>query len=176
MIYTFSSNFFRSHHERITPPIGYAEYYEGDSGLIIYRDYLNSREWRTAQDPEGNLYFYNEDNESFWNLPKLDKIEKSGHCLILDDDEGPNAKWSAAYIIIHDVHFFSGYQSFRSTSRKACDKRIFCVDLYQISVTREDKSEVLSIIGPNLKTFQLQWDEYFHEWPLELSGRSKNIK
>ena len=62
------SNFFlRS--KRIVVPVGYAEHYEKDSGLIVYLDHLHSTEWRTAQDSEGRLYFYNQDDLSVWTLP-----------------------------------------------------------------------------------------------------------
>ena len=50
-------------------PVGYAEFYEKDSGLIVYLDHLHSTEWQTAQDPEGRLYFYNQDDVSVWTLP-----------------------------------------------------------------------------------------------------------
>ena len=32
-------------------------------------DHLHSTEWRTAQDSEGRLYFYNQDDLSVWTLP-----------------------------------------------------------------------------------------------------------
>ena len=37
--------------------------------MIVYLDHLHSTEWRTAQDSEGRLYFYNQDDLSVWTLP-----------------------------------------------------------------------------------------------------------
>ena len=53
------------------------------------------KEWRTAQDYEGKLYFYDENNESVWELPSLNRVQNGCHCLLL---EGENEMWNPAYI------------------------------------------------------------------------------